>query len=182
VAFPTETVYGLAVRAGDRLARRKLSRIKGRPGRKPFQVLVTSLRRARELCGGMSPLASRLARAFWPGALTLVVRARNGRWVGLRFPDHPVARSLARRAGGALVATSANLSGGRPACTARAVVQALGARVDMVLDGGNAPLGRPSSVVRVQENGWELLREGAIRRRALTHAAGMPPVKHGGSS
>ena len=135
VAFPTETVYGLAVRCGDRAARTRLRRLKCREPAKPFQLLLASRRAALRLCPRMSALARALAHAFWPGPLTLVVRGPNGRWVGLRVPDHAVPRSLARRVGGALVATSANRTGARPARTAVEVEKALGDRVDLVLDG-----------------------------------------------
>ena len=121
VAFPTETVYGLAVRAGDRAARARLARIKGREGKKPFQVLVSSRHAAVRMCGRLPLCARKLARALWPGPLTLVVKGRNGRWLGLRVPDHPVAAALLRRCGGSLVATSANLSGEKDAVTAAEV-------------------------------------------------------------
>ena len=178
VAFPTETVYGLAVRPGDVVARARLRRLKRRSGAKPFQLLVSSRRRAMEMCGRVSALTQRLARACWPGPLTMVVKDRNGRWIGLRVPDHPVARSLARRIGGVLVATSANRSNRRAARTAQEALDAVGGRVDLVLDAGPAGLGVASTVVRVQRNGWELLREGAISRRAIGEIAGtMPSMK-----
>jgi len=172
VAFPTETVYGLAVHPGKPAARARLRRVKGRDSRKPFQLLLASRRAAMARCPSMPAAARRLARACWPGPLTLVVRARNGRWVGLRVPDHPVARSLARRCGGALVATSANLSGEPPARTAREALDALGDRVDFVLDGGKTDLGAASSVVRVSEDGWQVLREGAIGKREIAAILG----------
>ena len=175
VAFPTETVYGLGVRAGDRAARRRLLRAKDRASSKPFQILVSSRRKALDLCGGMRGTAGRLARAFWPGALTLVVKGRGGQWLGLRVPDHGLARRLVRRAGGAVVATSANRSGRAAARAAREVAEALGDRVDLILDGGRADAGTASSVVRAGEDWWELLREGAVDRAALEKAAGMPP-------
>lgn len=176
VAFPTETVYGLAVRCGDRAARTRLRRLKCREPAKPFQLLLASRRAALRLCPRMSALARALAHAFWPGPLTLVVRGPNGRWVGLRVPDHAVPRSLARRVGGALVATSANRTGARPARTAVEVEKALGDGVDLVLDDGRAPLGRPSSVVRVSGGEWELLREGALTESQIRDVTGTAPM------
>ena len=172
MAFPTETVYGLAVRPGDRSARARLSRIKGREAGKPFQLLVSSRREVLRLCGRLPAPARKAARAFWPGPLTLVVKSRTGRWVGLRMPDHPVARDLVRRAGGALVATSANLSGRKEACSAAEVISALGDRVDVVLDGGSARHREPSSVLRCEGGNWSLLREGAIKRKAILRVLG----------
>jgi len=179
VAFPTETVYGLAVRVGDARARQRLARVKGERGSKPFQILVSSRTRAMGLCGRMPAMARRFADALWPGPLTLVLRGADGRWVGLRVPDHDVARRLTRMAGGAVVATSANRSGDAPARTAAEVIEALGDRIDMVLDGGAAGRGKASSVVRVREDGWELLRDGAIPRRKLVEVSGMAPCRKG---
>jgi len=171
VAFPTETVYGLAVRMGDPAAAARLRRLKGRQPGKPLQVLVSSWRRALDLCGRPGPLARRLMERFWPGPLTLVVRARNGRWVGLRMPDHPVALSLVRRAGGAVRATSANLSGRPPARSAAQVRWTFGDRLTLV-EGGPRPMGKPSTVVRVRDDTWELLRAGAISAPRVAKVAG----------
>ena len=180
VAFPTETVYGLGVNYGKCAARRRLTRVKRRPAGQPFQLLASSRRRAAMIHGPLPPEAASLARAFWPGPLTLVVKDRRGRWVGLRVPDHPTARDLARRAGGLLVATSANISGERPALTAEAVLKAFGNDVDFVLDGGRVGLGVSSTVVRVCVDGWEVLREGAIATREIEAAFTGPARKKGG--
>lgn len=179
VAFPTETVYGLAVRYGDRRARARLAQVKHRPHGRPFQILLSSSRRLGELCHALPEAARTLARTFWPGPLTLVVRAKTGRWLGLRVPDHPAARDLARRAGGMLVATSANLSGRRPARNADEVIRALGANVDFVLDGGAVGRGTASSVVRVSQTSWQLLREGAISRKQIENVLGSGPTARG---
>jgi L-threonylcarbamoyladenylate synthase len=167
VALPTETVYGLAARTGNRSARARLIRIKEREGKKPFQLLVSSRRAALRMCGRLPVCARKLAHAFWPGPLTLVVKGRSGRWVGLRVPDHPVAAALLRRCGGSLVATSANLSGEKDAFTAAEVVSALGGRVDVLLDGGAAQRRRPSTVVKCDGESWSILREGAITRASI---------------
>ena len=171
VAFPTETVYGLAVRDGDRTARQRLRCLKQREANKPFQILLSSRRAAFERCPGLCRAGRKLARTFWPGPLTLVAKSSNGQWLGLRVPDHAVARSLARRVGG-LIATSANLSGRRTARTGREVLKTLGGRVDLVLDGGVFVASKPSSVVRVSEDGWEVLREGALSAREIEAALG----------
>jgi L-threonylcarbamoyladenylate synthase len=173
VAFPTETVYGLAVRTGDRAARERLAGIKGRAGKKPFQVLLSSRRAALRMCGRLPVCARELARELWPGPLTLVVKGRNGRWTGFRVPDHPVAAAVIRRCGGSLVATSANLSGRKEAVTAAEVLSALGSRVDVLLDGGAARRRKPSTVVRCDRKGWSILREGAIRRSRIVRLLGL---------
>ncbi len=121
-------------------------------------------------CGcaaGCRPARGNWRSAFWPGPLTLVVRGRNGRWLGLRVPDHPVAAALLRQCGGSLVATSANLSGEKDAVTAAEVLSALGGRVDVLLDGGAAHRRRPSTVVKCDGEQWSILREGAIKRARI---------------
>ena len=173
VGFPTETVYGLAVRAEDPAARRRLARLKGRPDGKPFQVLVADRAKALEICPGLPPAALRLAKAFWPGPLTMVVRDARGRWQGLRVPDHALARRLIRKAGGAMVATSANRSGEPPVRTAAELVATFGDGVAAVLDGGPPQSGRASTVVKVGARKWEMIREGAISRREIAAVAGV---------
>ena len=119
------------------------------------------------MCGSLPVCARKLAQAYWPGPLTLVVKGKNGRWVGLRVPDHPVAAALLRRCGGSLIATSANRSGEKDAVTAAEVIVALGDRVDIVLDGGAAQRRKPSTVVKCDGENWTLLREGAVKRSTI---------------
>ena len=178
VAFPTETVYGLAVRDGDRAALRRLRRLKQREADKPFQILLSSRCAAFRRCPGMCRAGRRLAEAFWPGPLTVVAKSASGHWLGLRVPDHAVARSLARRVRG-LTATSANVAGGRPARTGREVLETFGDRVDLILDAGKIAAGVPSSVVRVSDEGWELLRTGALTAREIQVVLGDAPLRKG---
>jgi L-threonylcarbamoyladenylate synthase len=170
VAFPTETVYGLGVRAGDGPARRRLAALKGRDRSKPFQLLLADARQALRIAPDMPESARRLAEAFWPGPLTLVVRDARGRWQGLRVPDHRVPRVIARGLGGALLATSANRSGEAPAARAKEIARVFGGKLGVIIDGGAAGSGRPSSVVKVWQRKWELLREGAISRERIARA------------
>lgn len=172
VAFPTETVYGLGVRRGDEAARLCLASIKGRPPEKPFQVLLSDVERLEALCEPIPEAARRLAAAFWPGPLTLVLMDREGEWTGFRVPDHTVPRALARRMSGQLVATSANRSGRPPALDAESVASEFGEDVAVVMDGGPVSLGRHSSVVRVSRTHWTLLREGAISHEEIASAIG----------
>jgi len=170
VAFPTETVYGLGVRLGDAAARRRLTALKGREPGKPFQLLLAGVPQALELAPDMPEAARRLAEAFWPGPLTLVVRDVRGKWQGLRVPDHAVPRAIARRLGGALLATSANRSGEAPAVRAEEIARLFGDRLTLIIDGGAVGRGRPSSVVKVWRRKWALLREGAISRDRIARA------------
>jgi L-threonylcarbamoyladenylate synthase len=182
VAYPTETFYGLGALAADGAAVERLVRVKGRPDGKPLPLLAAGLDQL-EAVAELPALARRLGAAFWPGPLTLVVPARpglhpaitgGGATVGVRVTSSPVAAALAAAAGGALVATSANLAGEPPAATPAGLDPALVARLDLVLDGGPAPGGLASTVVAVEGEGLRLLRAGAIPSDRVAEAAGVP--------
>jgi len=161
VAFPTETVYGLGARADDAEAVEGLRRVKGRPGGKPFAVLVPTLEAARQH-GVFGQVAEKLAAAFWPGPLTLVVPDGGGGDIGLRCPDCEPTLRLLRLAGLPVAAPSANPSGRQPAATADEVIGFFDGRIAAVLDGGPCRLGAPSTVVRVLGEEIEVLREGVL--------------------
>ena len=177
IAYPTDTVYGLGcnpfdVDAVERLVVAK-ERVKG-----SLPILVSSLKEAERL-GEMGGAAAELANRFWPGPLTLVVRARSNfparvtsdsQFVGLRMPHHETARRLIQESGGALVGTSANISGRPAPRTAQEVVRELEGRVDLVLDGGPSLLGRESTVVRILEAEITVLRDGALPRDDILKA------------
>jgi L-threonylcarbamoyladenylate synthase len=178
VAYPTETWYGLGALASDGAAVERVVHAKRRPEEKPLPLLAADLAQVEALAD-LPPLARRLAAAFWPGPLTLVVPVRPGvrlhraitggsGTVGIRVSSGPVSAALARAAGGALVATSANLSGEPPVAEVAALDPALVARLDLVLDGGTAPGGLPSTVVAVAGDSLTLLRAGAVPAEALT--------------
>jgi L-threonylcarbamoyladenylate synthase len=183
VAYPTETFYGLGALARDRAAVARLAAAKGRPDGKPLPLVAADLAQAREVAH-LGPLALRLAGAFWPGPLTLVLPAVDGLapeiaagtgTVAIRVPGSDVARSLARRAGGALVSTSANLSGEPPVTTAAALAPALRARLDAVLDGGPTPGGLASTIVSLAGAAPALVREGPVPLAAVLAAAAAGP-------
>lgn len=178
VIFPTETVYGigcdsLSAQAKERIRRMK-RRVSPEEAAKPLQLLAADLRQARPLCERIPPEAQNLLRKYWPGPLTAVFAASNlGRiltgghpTVGLRVPDHPVPRELARALGRPLAATSANLSGGRPARTCAEAKRALPG-ADAVLDGGPARIGTASTVVDFSSYPYTIRREGAIPKREI---------------
>jgi L-threonylcarbamoyladenylate synthase len=171
VAFPTETVYGLGARALDPVALARIFSAKGRPVNHPLIAHVLGEREARELAAAWSPLASRLASAFWPGPLTLVVpRAPHvpleltggGDSVGLRAPRHPIARALLEALGEPIAAPSANRYQTVSPTTAAHVVASLGDRVDLILDGGPCTEGIESTVVDVRGEVPVILRPGAL--------------------
>ncbi len=166
VVLPTETVYGVAAdpRAADAVGR--IYRAKGRADEKPIALFAAELNQVEQYGARVSPKAVRLARRFWPGPLTLVLPCTSG-FVGFRVPDHPVPLAVLRRMGAVLAVTSANRSGEPPAITAQEAAAALGSYVSIVLDAGPSPGGTPSTVVKVDGEKLEILREGAISREEI---------------
>ncbi len=165
VIVPTETVYGVAADARIPGAVERIYAAKDRDERKPIAFLAADLAQVEALCGPLLPAARKLAKAYWPGPLTLVLKARTG-FEGFRVPDHAVALALLKRVGVALAVTSANRSGEAPALNAAEAAAALPG-VPLVLDAGPARGGVPSTVVKVSDAAVEILREGAIRKEDI---------------
>lgn len=169
VAFPTDTVYGLGAMLSDPQAIDRLYIAKGRETAKAIAVLLGSLEQLPQVAGEMSAVAHRLAQAFWPGPLTLVVNRHPDLppnlspdpTVGVRMPDHPLALALLNLAG-PLAVTSANLSGQPSPSTAQEVYAQLGGRIALILDGGQTPGGAPSTVVDCTTSEPLILRSGPI--------------------
>lgn len=173
VAVPTETVYGLAARADSAAAVAAIYRAKGRPDFNPLIVHVASTAAARELAR-FDDRAERLATAFWPGALTLVLPLKQGAriapavtaglpTIALRCPAHPVMQALLAAAGVPLAAPSANRSGAVSPTRAEHVAASLGSAIPLVLDGGPCRAGIESTIVALREDGsWQVLRPGPI--------------------
>jgi tRNA threonylcarbamoyl adenosine modification protein (Sua5/YciO/YrdC/YwlC family) len=162
VAFPTETVYGIAAAATDPVAVERLYALKGRPRNKPTAIMVADASEVRRRCPGIPAAAERLMERFWPGPLTLVLRDAEGHMTGFRVPSNPLARGLVREAGVSLLVPSANRSSEPPATTAQQVLDAFPEGIDLVIDGGPAERGVASTVVRVADGHLDVLREGAI--------------------
>ncbi|ABC82224.1 L-threonylcarbamoyladenylate synthase [Anaeromyxobacter dehalogenans] len=182
VVYPTETFYGLGALASDGAALARLAAAKLRPEGKPLP-LVAADREQVDRVASLEGAAARLAGRLWPGPLTLVLPARPGLseaitagsgTVGVRIPGSEVARALARMAGGALVSTSANLSGGPPPDRVEALDAALRAAVDHVLDAGPTPGGLPSTVVAVAGEELRVVRPGAVSIEQVTAALAGP--------
>jgi protein-tyrosine phosphatase len=191
VALPTETVYGLAASACRADAVDRLIRAKGRPTGQPFALGIKSVDEAYDFVPDLSPMARRLARRCWPGPVTLVVenthkdgltqllpkRVRelivpNGT-IGLRVPANDMSQDVMRMLSGPIVLTSANRSGSPDAVTAEEVVREVGEEVALVLDDGPCRYGQPSSVVKVIDNHFEVLREGVVGEATLKRLASM---------
>ena len=171
VAYPTDTVYGLAADPGQRKAVDRVFQAKGRASDLAVPVIAATLDQVVASVGRMTPLARRLAGRFWPGPLTLVLdaageldrRLLGGRdSVAVRIPDHAVARGVAAALGRPITATSANRSGAPPALSADEVSAALGQEVHLILDGGRSSRGEPSTIVDARKALPALVREGVV--------------------
>lgn len=185
VALPTETVYGLAADANNEHAVRKVFAAKGRPADHPVIVHISGVQAFDDWAREVPDVAHVLARTFWPGPLTLVLR-RSARvhdivtggqdTVGLRSAAHPWMRAVVRAFGGALAAPSANSFGRVSPTTAQHVIDDLGikprGRIDLILDGGACPVGIESTIVDVTGKTPVLLRPGSITREQLQRAIG----------
>ncbi|NCA82027.1 MAG: Sua5/YciO/YrdC/YwlC family protein [Opitutae bacterium] len=169
--IPTETVYGVAARADSTEAMARLYAAKGRDEAKRIAFFADGIEAVRRAGIHVEEIAGRLAAAFWPGPLTMVLPNAGGGWDGFRVPDHPVALAWVRELGFLPAVTSANRAGDPPARTAQAAWDALAPHVSLALDAGPATGGMASTVVRVKDGAVELLREGPIGRAALAAAA-----------
>ena len=179
VAFPTDTVYGLAADLHNEKAINNLFAAKGREMNKAIAVLVSSVEQLDEITPGFSEPAKILAARFWPGALTLVVSRRHELpdvlsalpTIGVRMPDHAFALQFLKETG-PLAVTSANISGADNPLTALDVLEQLGGQVDLILDGGRCPGGIPSTVVDCTIPDVKVLRQGAISSEEIFRAVG----------
>jgi L-threonylcarbamoyladenylate synthase len=183
VAFPTDTVYGLGVTPWNQEAVMRLYEAKQRTSDKPIALLLSDvdyLTRVATPPPQLQPILTRLFNRFWPGGLTVVLPKTElvsdlisqGPTVAVRIPDLPLARALIRAAGGILAVTSANISGRLSPITAQEVEAQLQGRIDLILDGGPAPGGVPSTVLDGAAYPPRLLRYGAITVEALQAAIG----------
>ena len=176
VAFPTDTVYGLAAHPRYPEAVARLFVAKQRPPEKAIPILLANVRDLDLVAEGPSRDALRLADAFWPGALTLVVPRRRANaddlpTVGVRVPALDLARALIRAAGGALAVTSANVSGGPNTTSAAEVIAQLAGRIDAVVDGGRCPGGIESTVIDTTQSPMKVLRCGGLAIEAIRAVA-----------
>lgn len=171
VAYPTDTLYGLAADPASRAAIAQLYRIKGRPVEQAIPLIAAGIDQVEDCAGTLNPIARTLAQRFWPGPLTIVIPAwagldarvlAGGATVAIRVPAHPVARLLAAACGWPITSTSANRSGGKAPVTADEIRITFGNELDGVLDGGPCPGGAPSTIVDVSGTEPRLVRPGAV--------------------
>jgi L-threonylcarbamoyladenylate synthase len=181
IAFPTDTVYGLASRLNSSFAIEKLFTVKGRDFNKAIAVLIGDLEQIHLVCSYFPSSAMLLAKIFWPGALTMVVTRQlslpailsPNETIGVRIPDYPFARQLLRAAG-PLAATSANLSGLANPLSAQDVLAQLDGRIDLILDGGSVPGGIPSTVVGCVTDKIQFFRQGVISEEEIRKTLNQP--------
>ena len=182
VALPTETVYGLAANAFDAGAIQRIFEVKGRPAHNPIIVHVSDLTMARRCAAQWPELACKLAAAFWPGPLTMVVArsneianavTANGDTVGLRWPSHPLMQAVIRACGFPLAAPSANRSNEISPTNAEHVSRSLGELVPLIIDGGQSQVGIESTVLDITTTPPRLLRPGMIHEESLVAVTGV---------
>ena len=169
-AFPTETVYGIAANFLDEKAIDNLYRIKGRPKGKPFTIHIADIGAIESLGCVMTKEALCLAGRFWPGPLTMILKAPEGKTLGFRIPANKIALELIRHAGVPIVAPSANLSGHKAPESAEEVLKELDGKLDIIIDGGHTCIGIESTVVDLTESPPRILREGAIKAEQISTA------------
>ncbi len=171
VGMPTDTFYGLAVDPYNLHAVERVYEIKERGRHKPLSLLIESSEQAEELANELPDEFHLLAEKFWPGPLTIIVRAAprlplkvtaNSGNIAVRMPDSAVALAVVRALKCPITATSANLAGSAECTTAAAVVEQMGERVQLMVDGGTTPRTVPTTIIDLSNGQWSLLREGAI--------------------
>jgi L-threonylcarbamoyladenylate synthase len=187
VAFPTETVYGLGANALDPRAVKRIFTAKGRPTDNPMIVHIATISDAKKIVKEFTPEAKKLAKTFWPGPLTLVLKKSPSvpdsvtaglDTVAVRMPDHNIAFALIRQSGTPIAAPSANLSG-RPSPTkAEHVLHDLSGRIDALLDGGNARIGVESTVLDLTREPATILRPGGVTLKDIRKTIGKAEIHH----
>ncbi|WP_374357560.1 L-threonylcarbamoyladenylate synthase [Chitinimonas sp.] len=187
VGIPTETVYGLAADASRPEAVAKIFALKGRPSDHPVIVHIAGQAQLSQWARDIPDAAWKLAEAFWPGSLTLILHraaqvsdaVTGGQdTVGIRAPAHPLTHALLERFGGGLAAPSANQFGHVSPTTAQHVASEFGARLGLILDGGPCQVGVESTIVGLTGERPTLLRPGGIAAEAIEAVLGMPLIHH----
>ncbi len=171
IAVPTETVYGLAGNGLDEKAVAEIYEVKGRPEVKPLSLMVHDAVSMERYCENVPPQAYTLAKKFWPGPLTIVMKAKpcvpeivraGGETVGLRCPDHPLTLELLEKSGVPFAAPSANPSGEPSPKNADSVLKYFDGKIDAVLDGGECGIGCESTLIDLSRTPYRILRQGAL--------------------
>lgn len=171
VVFPTETVYGIGADAENKVALSRLRRLKQRPT-KPFSFHIAEKADLKKLHCAIDKTADKLINKFLPGPITLILKTKRGKKIGVRMPTHPVALALLKKASVWVVAPSANFKAEKPAQTAKEALSDLGNYVDVIVDGGRARIGASSTVLDLTQRPPRLLREGKIKKADIQRLIG----------
>ena len=167
VAFPTETVYGLGVCADNNVAIDNLYCVKQRPRDKKLSIMIARPEGVTKYVKQIPPIAEKLISSFWPGPLTIIFKLDDNSTVGLRNPGNRVIRDLINAVEIPIASTSANISGRPPAIDAQQVIINFSDKIDVVLDGGSAEAGNPSTIVKIRDDTFEIIRHGVIEEERL---------------
>ena len=179
VAVPTETVYGLAGNGLDEEAVKQIYEVKGRPQVKPLSLMVPGAEAMDSYCEDVPQGARLLAERFWPGPLTIVLKAKDfipsivlagGDTVGLRCPDHPMTLELLKKAGVPFAAPSADPSGEESPKTAQKVWDYFSGKIEGIIDGGECGIGRESTIISMVQKPYRILRQGALAEKEIASA------------
>jgi len=167
VAFPTETVYGLGVCSDNSAAIDNLYNVKQRSKDKRLSIMIAKPVEVTKHVKQIPLIAKKLISAFWPGPLTIILELDDKSTVGLRNPDNRVIRDLINAVEIPIASTSANISGMAPAIDAQQVITNFSDKIDIVLDGGPAEAGSPSTIIKICDETFEIIRHGVIEKERL---------------
>lgn len=181
IGYPTETVYGLGANALSDATVEKIFDLKGREKNKPILIIASDLDQVKRMVTSFPRHAEILAKAFWPGALTMIFEAApqlsplllgGGNQIGIRIPASQICLELLKLCGVPITSTSANLSGRENPITAQEVLDYFGKKLDLIIDGGRLPSRVASTVIAIENEKLKLLREGAIPFAKIQHVIG----------
>lgn len=185
VAFPTETVYGLGGDGLNKESSRKIYAAKGRPSDNPLIIHIANMEALPYIVEEITPEACKIAEAFWPGPLTMILKKSENvpvettgglQTVAVRMPSNPVACKLIEYGGGYIAAPSANLSGRPSPTVAKYVVEDMDGRIDMIIDGGEVGIGLESTIIDLTVTPPQILRPGYITQEMLNEVLGQVDV------
>lgn len=181
MAYPTDTFYGLGADCFSKNAIRRIYQLKGRKPSKPLSIVISDIEMMREVAIEIPHVFGQIADKFWPGPLTIVLKASDkfpadflgaGASIGIRLPDLPWLRKLVGETGIPITATSANISGEREVARIEEVRETFYGKVDLIVDGGKTRGNLPSTVIDLTSEDPKILREGAIPRSQLREYLG----------
>ena len=181
VIFPTDTVLGLGVHAFKKDAIEKIYEIKGRDRNKPINILISDIDKLASLVEPLNKIEEKLAETFWPGPLTLILKLKESNinlynftksdgTIGIRIPKSEIAREIIRKSGGIVATTSVNLSGDEPAILVSEINPIIKEKVDYIINQNESSTREPSTVVKVDDETINILRQGALSMSDLESA------------